>query len=90
MRIFLIVFFLCSTAYALPPIYNTHDNKIKIDEEFTSLYLNAQDKQFEIMNSTPSNEELLDGQIIIFSSDGYVSLQLRVGATNYQIRVSSI
>ena len=46
--------------------------------------------QFRVFDSTPSWDELQEGQIVVVSTGEFVTLNLRIGTTNYQVRFSSI
>lgn len=70
------VIFLCFFLLGLTPIFNTHEDKDQIDDEFRNAYLNFQPLQYRVVEATPTLTDLQDGEVVIFSS-GAVKLMWR-------------
>lgn len=88
----LIALFLClfmvQAANSLQPKAIEHETPESVDFEFTNIYDNAQDEQFDIVRSTPVVDDLKEGQIFIYLSTNsqHPILFLRAGTSNYIIR----
>lgn len=90
MRYLILILLMVSPALAVTPIHNIHDEAKKVDDEFRNVFYGFQPIQFTLFSTTPNVTDLQDRQMVIFSSGGVVSLQLRLGTTNYQVRFSTI
>ena len=76
------------TSYNGSPITAYWETPESVDFEFTNIYDNAQDEQFDIVRSTPVVDDLKEGQIFIYLSTNsqHPILFLRAGTSNYIIR----
>lgn len=81
-------FFVVQSANSLQPKAIEHETPESVDFEFTNIYDNAQDEQFDIVRSTPSVEELKEGQLWIYFSTNsqHPIVFLHAGTSNYIIR----
>ena len=73
----------------LTPVHDKHESPDKTDVEFKNLFDNAQGKDFVVMESTPAVSDLIDGQIIIFSSSA-VKIMFRQNNEIYAVSMSCI
>ena len=83
-------YFLALGLMAFTPIFSTHEDSKKTDQEFRNLENTVQDQQFSIRNSTPVLSELKDGQIVIFSSGTVNKLLFRSNQEIYAVNASCI
>ena len=88
--VLLICLLVSSWGFSLSPVSDTHENQEKIDKELRNVFGGVQPLQFDVRSATPSYQDLQDGQMIVYASNTWVALHLRIGTTNYQVRFSTI
>ena len=83
-----ILFHMVQQANSMNEVNAVHDSTDKIDQEFENLYYQAQGKQFTVVRTTPTVDDLKEGEFVIYySTNGeHPILNLRVGSTNYIFR----
>lgn len=87
LAIICIVYWLAQLGYAITRRYPKYDSEEIIENEFSNVAQNAQDKQFVIVNSTPVLSDMREGEFFVYST-GTVSpvLFLRIGTTYFIFR----
>ena len=74
-------------AYA--PLYETYESKEKIVDEFKNIENDLQSREFRVFSSTPNLSDLVDGEIVVFSS-GSVKIMFRNLNDVYSVNASCI
>ena len=88
MRIWIVVILGFLSIAATTRIRNTYTKETDINVEFTNIYDGMQGKEFEIVNSTPRVQDMIEGNPIIFSS-GSIKFLIRIGTTVYKVEFST-
>ena len=78
------------TAYAATPIYNTHEDSKKVDDEFKNVYIGFQPIQFRVFNDTPSLNDLKNGEIVRYSSNTVNRIMWRTDQEIYSVNGSCV
>lgn len=87
-RIALLIASLCLCG--LTPIYVSHDEQKKTDDEFIGLYDGVQSRQFRIVTTTPNLTDFRDGEMMVFTSTNQAKVMMRVGNEIYLVNFSCI
>lgn len=75
---------------AFSPLYVAHDSQDKVDAEIKNIATSAQDKNFIVFNSTPNLSDLIDGQIVLYSSGTLNQIMWRFNQEIFAIRGSCV
>ena len=81
---------LCLPLFAFSAIHSDHSDSKKVDEEFRNFELGLQPKQMKVFKSTPTLNELQDGEMVIQSTNAFNSLMFRSGDEIYSLKFSCI
>lgn len=86
MKNFIIGFFSCfilGLLVAIAPIRSNYKDFNDVTVEFQNLYRYAQPKQFEILDSTPNFNALMEGEIRLINSNSVLSAVTRYQSSTY-------
>lgn len=72
------------------PIYDKYDNFEKVTDEVKNMEIQVQDKQFRVLDSTPTLTDLEDHEIVVVSSNGWTAIMLRDNIDIFKIDVSCV
>lgn len=84
------IIFLIPFLLALTPVHDKYDSEEKIREEFKNVYEEAQSREFEVVNDTPTLRELPEGRVVIFSSNTVRKILFRVDQDIFAVTGSCI
>lgn len=85
-------FFWIGSLFALvgfTPIYSRHDTVEKVDSEITHIANDVQSRQFTVWTTTPSLNDIRDGEFIIFVAT-QAKVMFRSGQEIYSINLSCV
>lgn len=83
------LFVLIASGLWAAQIGNRYDNESAISFEFSNVYQTLQDKQFRVFKTTPALNDLMDREMVIFSS-GAVKIMWRENQEIYAVTGSCV
>ena len=89
MKLFLGAFVLMCLL-GLTQVHNKYEDPGVVESEFKNLYLGVQPIEHKILISTPTLNDLENGQIVIVSSNSLVKIMFRDNQEIYSIDVSCV
>ena len=71
-------------------IHSKHDTPEKVDEELRNFELGLQQKQMKVFNSTPTLNELQDGEEVIVASNTWATQMFRFNDEIWKVNSSCV
>jgi len=79
---------LCVFLMGFTSIYSVHEDSKKVDEEFRNFELGLQPKQMRVFNSTPTLNDLHDGEEVIVASNTWAAQMFRWNNEIWKVNAS--
>ncbi len=71
------------------PIHNNYNEEQKINDEFRNVEQNLQPKEFRVVSTTPTLDDMKDHEVVIFSS-GIIRIMFRENQDIYSVTPSCV